>query len=255
MRIFDAAHAYAARGWQCFPCRPGRKEPLTPNGLLDATSEAGQLADWARRFPDANVAIRTGEASGIVVIDIDGDDGFETLRRLERGDAGALPTTYSVVTPRGGMHFYLRHPGAEMRNSAGKFGAGFDVRGDGGYVVAPPSVVGGRRYEVDEESAPAAIPKAWLEAFEMAESLGEHKPRAPVETWVGMVRDGLGKGERNQGLARLAGHLLVKDVDVRLVLELAQLVNLRSRPPLDRSEVERIVDSIAGREVKRRRGG
>jgi hypothetical protein len=72
-----------------------------------------------------------------------------------------------------------------------------------------------------------------------------------VSEWVRIVRDGLSEGERNSGLARLVGHLLARDVDVRLVAELSHLVNQRCRPPLAGAEVDRIVGSIAGRQVRR----
>ena len=77
--------------------------------------------------------------SGLVVLDVDVDKGGEeSLRELE-AEHGELPTTTIAVTGSGGMHYFFRHPGVEMRNSAGKLGAGLDVRGDGGYVVAAPS--------------------------------------------------------------------------------------------------------------------
>ncbi len=83
----------------------------------------------------------------------------------------------------------------------------------------------------------------------------ERPSRTPTSAWVALVRDGLTDGERNNGLARLVGHLLAKDVDARVAAELAHVVNERCCPPLPGGEVDAIVRSIAGREVRRRKAG
>jgi hypothetical protein len=227
--------------------------PLVEHGLHDATRDPAEItAYWARR-PDAGVAIRTGAGSGLVVLDVDGDDGHDTLHGLER-EHGELPITASVQTPRGGTHLYFQHPGWEVRNSAGRLGHGLDIRGDGGYVVAPPSRgPNGRHYEPDEQAPVAPLPE-WLGDL-LAPQRGEPWPsREPVSAWL-RIAGGLAQGERNAGLTRLVGHLLARDVDARLVAELARLIDSRNRPPLGGTEVNRIVESIAGRELRRRRGG
>lgn len=252
--LLQAALRYAGRGLPVFPCERRGKRPRTANGLLDASTDAGQIERWWRANGNANVAVVTGPASGLLVIDVDGDDGAEALRGLER-EHGPLPRTTSVVTPRGGAHYYLRYPTGrgEIRNSAGLLGPGLDVRGAGGYVLMPPSQgANGRRYEPDER-APLAEPPGWL--LQRLSGPQNGSRRTPASEWVAIARDGLTEGQRNQGLTRLVGHLLAKDVDARLVLELAQLVNQRCRPPLAPSDVERIVESIAGRELRKRRIG
>jgi hypothetical protein len=250
--VAQAALRYADRGWPAFPCRG--KAPLTVNGLHAATTDEERIRRWWRQWPDANVAIRTGAVSNLVVLDVDGDEGTEALRRLE-AEHGKLPLTASVVTPRGGEHYYWRHPGGEVRNSTGRIGDHLDVRGDGGYVLAPPSIsASGRRYEPDERASVAPMP-SWLRTLITSPQDERAKHPEPVETWIRMVHDGLVDGERNHGLARLVGHLLAKDVHAHLVAELAHLVNSRGRPPLDTSEVDRIVASIAGCDIRRRTGG
>lgn len=251
--VFSAAIPYGRRGWHCFILRPGSKVPATQRGLHDATRDHAQLHRWAEEYPNANIGVRTGRVSGLVVLDVDGEDGFESLRALERHH-GELPRTASVKTPRGGAHYYFAHPGGEVLCSAGQLGVGLDVRGDGGYVVAPPSVgPNGNRYEVDE-SAPIVMLPEFLRAL-MVPAQRSNRPATPVETWIAMVRTGAAEGSRNASLARFVGHLLAKDVDARLVLELALLVNRRNQPPLNDREVERVVESIAGRELARRTGG
>src|SRR5215212_5217636 len=105
--MLDAALRYVLQRRPVFPCEPGGKRPLTHRGLHDATTDPDTLATWWDRWPDANVAIRTGAVSGLVVLDIDGDDGTESLRALER-EHGPLRPTASVVTPSGGGHVYFR---------------------------------------------------------------------------------------------------------------------------------------------------
>lgn len=240
---------YAGQGRPVFPCEPAGKRPLVRRGLHDATTEHAAIERWWARWPEANIGLRTGAVSGLIVLDVDGDEGHESLRELER-EHGELPRTASVVTPRGGAHYYLSHPGGNVPNSAGMLGPGLDVRGDGGYVVAPPSLgPQGRRYEPDERAPLAPTPLWLLKRLRRPENA---RSAVPPGEWVGIVRDGLPDGQRNHGLARLVGHLLARDVDVRLVAELAQLVNARNQPPLDGREVERIVESIAGRELRRR---
>lgn len=248
----QAAQGYARRGWPVFPVQPGGKAPLVARGLHDATRDPAQITALWSRCPDAGVAIRTGAASGLVVLDVDGDDGHDKLHDLER-EHGELPITASVHTPRGGTHLYFQHPGRDVRNSAGRLGPALDVRADGGYVVAPPSRgPNGRRYEPDEQAPVAPLP-GWLSALLAPQQSPPRRSREPVGTWLRIVA-GVARGERNASLTRLVGHLLARDVDVRLVAELARLVDSRNTPPLGGTEVDRIVESIAARELRRRTG-
>ncbi len=140
--LLSAALAYARRGVPVFPCEPGGKRPLTRNGHWDATTDPHAIERWWKRWPSANLGVPTGEKSGLVVLDVDPDDGgLESLARLER-EHGPLPRTARARTGGGGTHVFFRYPGAgeaEVRNSAGWLGRGLDVRGEGGYVVVPPS--------------------------------------------------------------------------------------------------------------------
>lgn len=249
--LLAAALRHAERSRPVFPCDPETKAPLVEHGFKDATSDPAIIHAWFDRLEPPMLAIPTGARTGLVVLDSDGDDGAESLRKLEREHA-PLPRTASAVTPRGGGHTYFAHPGGEVPNSVGTLGPGLDIRGDGGYVIVPPSLAAsGRRYEVDEE-APAAPLPAWLCELVRRPSV-RNGVSVPVSEWLRIVR-GLPEGERNAGLARLVGHLLNRDVDARLVAELAHLVAARFRPPLEAAEVDRVVASIAGREVRRRAG-
>jgi hypothetical protein len=120
---------------------------LVPRGLKHATTDPDVIRAWWTRRPRANIGMATGYRSGIVVVDIDLDKGgFETLTALIHR-YGEWPTTPAVRTGGGGLHFFFRYPeGAGIRNDAGKrLGPGLDVRGEGGYVLLPPSTHATRR--------------------------------------------------------------------------------------------------------------
>jgi Bifunctional DNA primase/polymerase, N-terminal/Primase C terminal 1 (PriCT-1) len=248
--VASAALDLAARDWPVFPTNG--KVPRTVCGLKDATTNEQAISNWYRLWPDAGIGVRTG--GGLVVLDVDGDQGADSLHALEIAH-GELPCTVSVTTGGGGMHYWFRK-NVPVRNSARRLGRGLDIRGDGGYVIAPPSAhPSGRRYEWDNhpDDVPLAplpqwiIDRLWLKPDGVMRRQG-------TATWLGIVRDGLGEGERNDGHARLVGHLLAKDVNAHLVLELAHAVNARFRPPLDTGEVDRIANSIARCELTKRRG-
>jgi len=145
-QLLDAALSYASRRWLVFPVKPKDKRPLTKNGLKDATTDHKQIRKWWSQWPDANIGIKTGKESGLWVLDIDGDTGKESFARLIK-DHGDLPATLAVATGKR-LYFYFSYPpDAKISNRAGKIAPGIDVRGDGGYVIAPPSVhPSGREY-------------------------------------------------------------------------------------------------------------
>lgn len=159
--LLMAALTYASRGWAVFPvhtwirgrcscgdaeCDRPAKHPWTNHGLKDASKEPETIRAWWVRSPDANVAIATGEVSGIIAIDVDPRHGGDaSLEAWERAH-GPMPLTIESETGGGGRHLLFRHPGYRVRNRINVV-AGIDVRGDGGYIVAPPSLhPSGRRY-------------------------------------------------------------------------------------------------------------
>jgi hypothetical protein len=154
----DAALDYAARGWRVIPVPNGEKFPRGfPNWQTAGTTDTATITTWWTTNPDHGVGILTGPESGIFVIDIDvadGKAGDDTLHDLE-AIHGQLPATATVRTGSGGLHLYFTWPdGTDIRNSAsGALGPGIDVRGAGGFVVAPPSVhPNGHPYQwIDED--------------------------------------------------------------------------------------------------------
>ena len=154
--LHTAARVIAARGIAVMPCMVREKLPATSHGVKDATTDAATIDEWWRLDPQFNVAIACGEISGIFVLDIDGEDGEASLRRLEEEHGEPIPPSVEAVTGNG-RHIFLRlNDDGPIPNSVSKLGPGLDTRGDGGYVVAPPSIhPSGRRYcwSVDSTSA------------------------------------------------------------------------------------------------------
>jgi len=159
-----AALAYAKRGWHVLPCKPGDKQPATAHGYKDATDDRGELVRRWKQSPRANLGIATGQISRIVVLDVDPrNGGRESLRELERLH-GSLPKTPIVETGGDGEHYYFAlPPGVHAKSFV--LAPGLDVKADGGYVIAPPSVhPSGKPYgwRLPPRSTPMAAAPAWL---------------------------------------------------------------------------------------------
>lgn len=136
----QAALDYLARGWSVIPVREKAKRPAIPWKTYQSKCVSEKkLREWFRRSPDYNVAIVTGALSDLVVLDVDPrHGGNESLRKLEK-QHGALPQSMESITGGGGRHIYFSHPGGVVRNRI-NIEPGIDLRGDGGCIVAPPSV-------------------------------------------------------------------------------------------------------------------
>jgi hypothetical protein len=254
-----AALAYAARGWPVVPvhaltavgrctcgaaaCPSPAKHPRPSHGFLDATTDAGTIGSWSRRWPNSNVGIVTGPRSGLLVIDVDPrHGGGEALAALER-EHGQLPETVEAVTGSGGRHIVFAYPAQHViRNSAGRLGRGLDVRGDGGYIVAPPSVhVLGRPYRWLAARGPEHVALAdapvWLLARLAAWKSGGG-PALPAGDGA------IPEGTRNSTLASLAGAMRRHGASAGAILAALRQENRRCRPPLSDVEVRTIAASI-----------
>jgi Bifunctional DNA primase/polymerase, N-terminal/AAA domain len=153
----DAAIWYARHGWPVFPCQPGSiscKRPLTPHGFRDASTDETAIRRWWKRYPDALIGVAMGAASGVFAIDLDApsearvDDGTTAWRRL--AERHGCPPTHAHLTPGGGMHYLFKYRADRpTRNRRGMLPPGMDVRGDGGYLIVPPSQLrDGRTYKI-----------------------------------------------------------------------------------------------------------
>jgi Bifunctional DNA primase/polymerase, N-terminal/Primase C terminal 1 (PriCT-1) len=250
---------------------------FAPRGCHSASKIETVVRDWWTANPHANIGIGTGDE--VIVLDIDvRNDGFESLQELEQRH-GTLPATWRAITGGGGEHVYFATPpGAKIHNSVQRIGSGLDIRGLGGFVVAPPSAhVSGRAYGWSVDHHPDEVPLApmpeWLcaaaghplslsssmsgmNAFERSTEEVGHGLKRPQDAsvWRELV-EGVSEGARNNAIATLAGHLLRRDVDAFVVLELMKTLNVaRFQPPLTDRELTGTVNSIASRELRRRGG-
>jgi hypothetical protein len=235
-----AALLYAEKyGFSVIPCRARGKEPLTEHGLKEASKDPAAIRAWWKRWPQANVGIATGATSGIVVLDVDAKaEGPQTLAILEE-EHGRLIDTPTVLTGGGGQHVYFRDPRA-LRNSAGALGLGLDVRADGGYVIAPPSIhPNGRKYDWEVslrigELAFADVPPWLLERMKSTAATRFEMPAKVAE------------GRRNETLFRIGRSLRARGLFEAEILATLKTVNkTRCNPPMPEREIEAIARNAA----------
>lgn len=256
-----AARSYARRGWHVFPlhspdsergctcsagpeCKSPGKHPRTRKGLKDATTDERQIKAWWQRWPNANVGLAMGKASGLVAVDVDHRAGGGAGLTKLFEDHGSFPETLEAETG-GGHHFFFAHPGVSFKNSSSVLGEGLDVKTDGGYVVAAPSLhSSGKRYRWDNRRRPARMPQ-WLLSLLTAE-----RPK-PTESKARKARatssaEGpqICAGERNKTLFRIACAMRGAGASKEeIAAELQQVNSSRCIPPLDEAEVERVATS------------
>ncbi|MFN8179286.1 MAG: bifunctional DNA primase/polymerase [bacterium] len=255
--LLAAALEYAARGWPVLPlhtpvdgaCTCGKancgsvgKHPRTEHGAKDATTDEGTIRGWWSKWSAANVGIATGKAS-FVALDVDPrHGGDESLADLEQRE-GKLPDTVEALTGGGGRHVLLEYPEGGVRTRAG-IASGLDVRSDGGFIVAPPSLhASGRRYEWELSSTPQDIPlagmPAWLIALAGRPSRNGDRPEPTDATRIP-------EGQRNPTLTSLAGTMRRRGMSEEAIRAALRAENAaRCDPPLDVAEVDRTAASVA----------
>jgi hypothetical protein len=215
--------------------KPG-KHPLTRHGLKDASTNPEAIRAWWETSPDANLGLVTGSASGLIVLDVDGDAGEASLAALAV-EFGSLPDTAQSKTNRG-HHIFFQYPKAqEVRGSVGKLGPGLDIRAEGGYVVVPPSKHLGGRYEWTNGEPPAPIPE-WL-LLKITSPVARHSGNtSPTER--------IPQGQRNQTLTSLAGTMRKRGMTQEAIEAALLAENLnRCDPPLADVEVRAVAQSVA----------
>ena len=157
----EAALDYASRGWAVLPLKPDNT-PLTSNGVKDATSERVVIKDWWEQWPEANVAIATGERSHLVVIHLDWpDDGPNVWGKLQE-EVQALPDADFQSSGSDGFKYYFEFDGPCQSRT---LGAGVELKADDDYVVAPPSIhrIGKQRWVQHIRGSEHFEIRAWIE--------------------------------------------------------------------------------------------
>lgn len=241
------AYTYLTAGYSIIPVRPKDKvpavrwEPFTKQPPSKTT-----VGSWATRMP-RNIGIVTGEVSGLVVLDLDTKRGASFEEVLEK-----YPTDMVAATGGGGYHLYYRWS-EELGGNRVNVIPGVDVRSDGGFVVAPPSIhSSGNSYTWIKRGEPGVLPGSNL--FEDDEV--EDEPTIVIkDKWLKAdASTGVEQGGRNDTLAKHAGYLAGKGVTFDYALELCKnLNNEKFSPPLPEEEVETTVRSVYKTEERKKK--
>lgn len=245
--LVDDAIRYAEHGLAVFPLQPHGKQPTDGSrGFKDATTNVGQIRSWWSYAPDMNIGMATGAASGGVFV-IDVDQHGETDGGLElsiwQSEHGRFPETASSVTGSGGTHYFFKAPAGVSVKSAAHVIPGVDVRGDGGYVVLPPSVhPNGNRYEWDMEPwEDCEIAEADATVLEFVRTDGAQE-RQRFE-----LPDVIPQGKRDDTLFRYACSLQAQGLpDDKIMTIVSDANRARCNPPMSDEDVRNKVRSALG---------
>lgn len=267
MDTLQNALDYASLGWAVFPvhnvadgkcscgnklCTSPGKHPRVRHGVHDATIDPTKIAGWWRTWADANIGLATGTISGLWVLDVDPrHTGDDTLLDLER-TYGRLQTSVESITGGGGRHIFFKYPPTGVvRSRSNHPGPGLDVRGDGGFVVVPPSNhISGNLYEWEASSTPFEHPveqaPAWLQTLVVEDPQSHQHPNSQQQAQPNQAPKTATAGGRNTLLTRHAGKLrragFTSDEIETALLKLNQT---RCNPPLPDVEVEKIARSVS----------
>jgi hypothetical protein len=225
--------AYNDYGWNVIPIRKDTKTPATAWTKYQSERQSVDFVkEWFSK--DVNVAIITGAISGLVAIDVDPKHGGSVSEMMQRFPSGMV-----AMTPSGGCHIYFKHPGKPVSNRVGLF-PGVDVRGDGGFCHAAPSVTPKGSYEWLELGEPAECPKILY-----SESGTVEHERTNPEDWVSNTLEyGAKSGERNQTLSKLAGFFASKELPQDITIQLLKNWNQKNEERLPLTELETTIKSV-----------
>jgi len=238
MSFCKTALSYRERGYLVIPITPKAKTPLVNwKEFQTKMATTSQITGWWETWPDANVGIITGAKSGLVVVDCDTLDSIKQIKKILPGyDLDSVP---QVKTSKG-VHFYFKHPGDKIPTRAG-IQPGLDVRGDGGLVVASPSIhSSGKKYKW-KVPLNGRLPKLPPELYKLITSpaVGGKRNDPPSA-----IEGKISEGGRNVTLASLAGSMRARGLSLEPILAALLEINKTCIPPLQENEVETIARSI-----------
>lgn len=247
--LMEAALRYAGLGMAVVPLWPKTKKPMFDKWTNIERADTNTVARWWHATPDANVGIMTGPKSGVFVLDVDPKNHGEIAYDNLTAEHGRFPDTWRQVTGTGGFHLFFRYPNFLVRNSAELF-PGIDIRGDGGQVVAPPSIhpETGRSYEwdgMDEiETQPIAEAPVWL--LDLLASRNEGGARgANAKQPLGQILAKIPEGVRHPTLVSVAGMLRRVGLTSDEIYPTLEIINrTRCEPPKATQVVRQIADSM-----------
>ncbi len=248
-----AARRLARAGVPVCPCAPDGKQPITPHGFRDATTRVAEVEAWWSRTPEANLGVPTGGTSGMVVVDVDVHGRADGRIAFDRASRAGLVGGWALLvrTPSGGLHaFYAATPGVEQRSWQAA-AAGVDFRGDGGYIIVPPSARVIDHVPTRYEVVSASADRAHLDAAELRELL-DPRPE-PATLRIGVEAQGADvarlaawvagrdEGERNRSVFWAACRLAENGVPASNALDV--LTTAASQAGLSEREITTTVRS------------
>lgn len=219
------------------------KHPRTQQGFKAATTDESFIRDWWAKWPKANIGIVTGKKSELVVIDVDPrNGGDESLRQLE-DIHGKLSSGLVVQTGGYGQHIYFTYPDGGIDLKSHVLTVGVDIKADGGYVVAPPSLhASGKEYRWATSDSHTVVPipmPEWLVDMIL-------KPKPVTVSPISIINE-IPEGARNTTLTSLTGTMRRKVLEPYELLPSLNAINeSRGNPPLPENEVESIARSVSG---------
>ena len=236
-RVLKAALEYAANGWAVLPIVANAKNPACEHGVKDATTDETQIRKWFEQKPNLNIGVATGQASGIVVVDIDPRNGGEqSFERLET-ELGKLPETPIQLTAGGGIHYLFKYQQDMKKRS---LDAGIDFLGDGAYFVVSPSRIDDKAYEWEVSSDVSEVPiidlpESWVKKINDTKRKKNSKANQPII-----------QGNRDDGLTAIAGELRRVGMSESAIFSALEITNIEQcEPPLPLSDIVRISKSIS----------
>jgi hypothetical protein len=272
-QVVDDALEYLERGWSVIPVhsviggrcsckrvdcgKPGKHAPISWKAFQKRRATEVEVKDWWRKWPWSNVGIVTGEISGIFVLDVDGQVGSDSIRGLE------MPMTVTAKTGGGGSHFYFRYPQDTIVGNKIGLLEKVDIRGNGGYVVAAPSIhESGKSYQWLEGMSPEEIelanPPLWLMDLLLSrEPVKLYQEAAPVTKEdllpcaKAFLETGVAQGSRDVCLFTLAKHCHKAKMAEEQAYEILEQVNSVCTPPLaERVIREKLKSAFHGKDGK-----
>jgi hypothetical protein len=238
--------------WAVFPVNPKTKTPYFRGWQEIASSNPGKIEDVFSGLQYAAIGVCTGEVSSLVCIDIDERAEYSGLSNYQKAGY-ELPNCPMAQTPSGGLHLYFKQPPAQVKNSASLIAGGVDVRGEGGYIISPPShtLFGAYSWKSSPETVlngPVELPSNLLEAIQNPTK--KQKSAKLRSSLASQILTPILEGGRNHEITRRCGFLLRK-YDADHAWEMIKLINAECcLPPLEERELKTTFNSIRKREGK-----
>jgi putative DNA primase/helicase len=240
-------------GWAVFPVNPLTKAPLITGWQDNASSNWGGIQDLFRNYPTAAIGVVTGKKSNVIVIDLDERERFSGVANFKKAGY-ELSETVRTKTPSGGIHLFYEAPQIRIPNSVSKIAEGVDVRGDGGYVIVPPSITKWGKYVWDcsferMSKGPVLLPECFFNPMTKSkpstDKVAVGKSGVPAR-----ILHPIMEGERNDEITSRCGFLLSR-YSAEDAWAMLEIINRDCcKPPLDDGELRQIFSSIRKKEGK-----